>query len=447
MDSNDLLKRLADDNIQNFWIVYHDYSGRACAKTLPPPRFKQAVEGGIVFARANLDFAVNDHNPADALFTPDTGDFMAVPDPNTYRKLPYLPNTALAHVFMLTEDYEPFDGCPRTALANMVEQYAAQDMSLTAAFEPEFSLFNKIGDGEYEPSNFDGMYTLAGLNRHADLIHQMIATLEEMGISVEQLGKEYGPSQYEMSIKYGSPLQAADDYLVMKEVVRALALRVGMIASYMPKPYDHLPGNGLHVNLAVWDGAGETNLTGGSDADHPLAETGLLFVGGLLNHAPGLTGVGAPTVNSYKRLLPGSWAPAHISWGVGNRAGLIRVPDTNRRARVEYRSGDPTANPFLYLTALMAAGLDGINNKIDPGAPISDLDVGHASQAELSAHDVRMLPRTLPEALAAFESDEVLTAPLSPVLAQEFLKVKRFELELYNIAVHRWERQMYMETP
>lgn len=446
MNQQDLLKRLKDDQIQNFWVVYHDYNGRACAKTVPPAKFESVIEGGIVFARANLDFALNDHNPADAVFTADTGDFLAVPDPNSYRRLPYLPGTALAHVFMMTEDYQPFVGCPRAKLVQMVDTYAARDIRLTAALEAEFSLFHKVGDGEYAPTNQDGMFTVAGLNRYAELMHEIVATLEVMGIEVEQLGKEYGPSQYEMTIRYSSPLQAVDDYLVTKEVVRALALRYGVIATYMPKPYEHLPGQGLHVHLGLWDKTGTTNLASGGSLENPLSEMGQYFTGGLLSHAPGLTGIGAPTVNSYKRLQPGSWAPAHIAWGVGNRAALVRIPDVNKRCRVEYRAGDSSCNPFNYLTALLAAGLDGIDGKLDPGDPVSDLDVGHASAEELAMHRIKFIPRNLRDALDAFESDIVLTRALSPVIAEEFLKVKRFEMELYNLHVHAWERRMYLEV-
>jgi glutamine synthetase len=446
MDQRDLLKRLHDDQIEHFWVIYHDYNGRACAKSVPRSSFERTVENGIVFARANLDFGLNDHMADGAIFLAHTGDFLAVPDPDSYRKLAHLPNTALAHAFMMTEQYTPFDGCPRAALRRMTERCAARDMRLTVALEAEFALYTRTGDGDYAPANHDGMFTVAGLNRHLALMQEIVSTLEAMGIRVEQLGKEYGPSQYELTIRYSTPLGAADDYLVTREVVRALALRHGWIASYMPKTYSDIPGCGLHVHMALWDSPGERNLTQGTSAAEPLSATGRGFVGGLLAHAPGLTGIGAPTVNSYKRLLPGSWAPAHIAWGVGSRAALVRIPDAHKRSRVEYRAGDCTSNPFMYLTALLAAGMDGIERQTDPGAPISHADIGHFSADELAQHGVRYLPRTLPEALAAFEADSVLTAALSPVIAPEFVKVKRMELAAYEQVVHAWERKMYLEV-
>jgi glutamine synthetase len=445
MTPHDLLKRLADDQIRNLWVVYHDYNGRACAKTVPPGQFEPVVAGGIVFATANLSFTLNDQMAPDGIFQANTGDFLAVPDPDSYRPLPYLDHTALVHTFMLTDDHKPFAGCPRAALARMLDRYAALGMQATVALEAEFALYRKTGDGEYEPANADGMFSVSALSRYADLMHTIVATLEAMGIPVEQLGKEYGPSQYEFTVRYDSALAAADKYLVTREVVRALALQHGLIASYMPKAYAELAGSGLHVHLGLSD-AGGRNLMSSDDPAAPLSETGLHFTGGLLAHAPGLAGVGAPTVNSYKRLQPNSWAPAHVAWGVGNRGALVRVPDTSRRCHLEFRAGDSSCNPFIYLTALLAAGLDGLERRLDPGPQVSDANLGSMSDSQLTARGVGYLPRSLPEALDAFEADPVLTGALSPLIAPEFLKVKRTEYRAYSLEVHRWERKTYLEA-
>ena len=446
MDRQDLLNRLAEDEIEHLWVAYHDYNGRACAKTIPKHKFENVIEKGLVFARANLNFTLNDDMAADGIWQAHTGDFLAVPDPAAYWKLPYQANTAIVFSRMMTEAGEAFAGCPRQTLENLLTKYAEKNISITTALEAEFSLFQKAGDGEYAPSSFDGMFTVAGLNRYAELMHEIVSTLEAMGIQVEQLGKEYGPSQYELTVRYGRPIQAADNYLITKEVTRALAFRHGMIATYMPKPYSDLPGNGLHIHLALWDRESQENLLAGSGLDCPLSGTGRHFVGGLMAHAAGLSAVGAPTVNSYKRLQPGSWAPAHIAWGVGNRGILLRVPDVHERCRVEYRAGDNTCNPYLFLSALLAAGLDGIQKQLHPGKPFNELDVGHFSELEREQHQIQYLPRTLPAALDALERDEILMSALAPPIAGEFLKVKRLELEAYNLHVHPWERQMYLEV-
>lgn len=445
MNKQELLEKLQEDEIKNFWPVYYDFNGRACTKTVPPSKFISVVDSGIVFARANLDFTFNDHMAEHALFTADTGDFMAVPDPEAYYPLPYFDHTALAIVDMLTEDGEPFEGDPRAALKRMIAMYAEEGIQLTVALEAEFALYTKTAHSDYDIASADGMFTLAGLSRNAEYLHEIIHTLETMGIPVEQLGKEYGSSQYEMTTKYNNPVKAVDQYLVTKEVVRALAQKRGLIASYMPKTFDHVAGSGLHVHMALWDADGKNRMLS-PDVDSPLSDIGKHFIGGLLQHARGLLGAGAPTVNSYKRLQPGSWAPAHIVWGVGNRAALVRVPDTNQRVRAEFRGGDNTCNPYIYLTALLAAGFDGIRNQTSPGTPISHIDVGHMSAEEIADHDVQYLPRSAEEALTAFEQDAVLVDALSPVIAPEFLKVKRQEMDAYNLHVHQWERQMYLEV-
>jgi glutamine synthetase len=218
----------------------------------------------------------------------------------------------------------------------------------------------------------------------------------------------------------------------------------GMVASLMPKPYEHFAGNSLHVHMSLWNREGTAELTRSGADDISLSQTAMWFMGGLLAHAPALTAIGSPTVNSYKRLLPGSWAPANTYWGRGNRSGVIRIPGVGSRRRIEYRSPDNTAQPYLLLCALLAAGLDGIKRQIDPG-PAFEGDVGHLTPEEITRHHIGFLPRKLPEALAALESDELVCAALGPEILKHFLAVKRGELETYDTLVHEWERTTYLE--
>ena len=445
MGADDLLERLNADDVDNLTVVYHDYSGRACAKTIPREGFEGVVRHGVVFARANLSFMLDDHQSEGAAFLAETGDFLAVPDPSSYARVPYQEATARVHAFMRTDDGRPWDGCPRHRLAAIVDQFTQEGLGVRVGLEPEFYLFEPVGDGEYRPADQDGMFTLAGLDRHYELWKSVTDDLREMGIDVEQFGKEYGPAQYEGSPRYGSPIAAVDGYLAFKDVLRNRARAAGYLASFMPKPYQHLPGCGLHAHLSLWDLEGKRELSAGERDSDPLSEIGRQFVAGLLLHASGLTGLGSPIVNSYKRLLPGSWAPAHVCWGVGNRSALVRVPGLGRRRHVEYRSGDNAMNPFLFVTALLAAGLEGIRERVTPPPPV-DVDVGHLSPQEVAARGLTMLPNSLRQALDAFEADETLTAALGPVIGPEFLKVKRGELAAYDLAVHPWERDMYLES-
>jgi glutamine synthetase len=445
MDALDLLQRLESDDIEHLWVVYHDYSGRSGAKTVPRENFTAAVERGVVFARANLDFTLDNHQAEGARFLADTGDFLALPDPDSYAILPQYERTARVHTYMRADDGSPWEGCPRTRLAEILQAYAEKGLSVRAGFEPEFILFEPSGDGDYSPVESGGMFSLASLDRCYPLLQDMIDTLRAMDVRVEQLGKEYGPGQFEGSTHCAEPLKAVDDYLTHKEVVRSLALDAGLVATFMPKPYTDLPGSGLHVHLSLWDLDGERDLSKGESEDDPLSPLGGHFAAGLLDHAGALVGVGSPIVNSYKRLLPGSWAPAHVCWGVGNRAALVRIPGMGDRRRMEFRSGDNAANPFLFLTSLLAAGLDGIEREAELPPPAAE-DVGHLTTEEAQERGLAFLPRNLPEALEALAADKVIAAALGPVVFGEFLKVKRAELAAYALNVHPWEREMYLEA-
>ena len=445
MDTQEVMNRLEADGIEHLWVIWHDYSGRSCAKTVSKEPIADIFEKGVVFAKADLDFNLEDHMSPGSTLTAETGDFLAIPDPSNYAPIPYRNATARMHAFMRADDGSVWEGCPRTQLLRVVEAYASEGLTLRVGFEAEFILFEPMDSGEFRPADDDGMFTVAGLDRHYSLWQDLIASLNGMDVLVEQLGKEYGPGQYEATIRYDAPLKAVDDYLTFKEVTRALAREAGWVASFMPKPYAHLPGSGLHLHLSLWDMEGKQDLSMGQTDNEPMSPLGRHFLGGLLAHAPALAGAGSPIVNSYKRLLPGSWSPAHICWGVGNRAALVRIPSMNRSRHIEFRSGDNACNPFIFLTAVLAAGLDGIHNQIKPPAPVHE-DVGHLSTEEAAERGLEFLPRSLSEALAAFEANEILAEALGPVIFPEFLKVKRSELTAYDLHVHPWERDIYLET-
>ena len=445
MNGQTLLQALEHDGIEHLQVIYHDYSGRSGAKTVPKEGFASAVERGVVFARANLDFTLDNHQAEGAVFLAHTGDFMAVPDPSSYAVLPKYERAARVHSFMRMEDGSAWEGCPRTRLLGMLERFADKDLGVRVGLEPEVILFKPGENGEYQPIESGGMFSLGSLDHFYPFWQDVIDTLRDMNVEVEQLGKEYGPGQYEGTPHYGEPLKAIDDYLTYKEVIRSLARDAGMVATFMPKPYAHMAGSGLHIHLSLWDREGTRDKSIGETDDMPLSKLGGQFVAGLLTHARALVGVGSPIVNSYKRLQPGSWAPAHVCWSVGNRAALVRIPGMGERRHIEFRSGDNAANPFIFLTALLAAGLDGIESGATLPAPVAE-DVGHLSTEEANAMGLAFLPRGLPEALGAVEADPVIAEALGETVFGEFLKVKRAELAAYDLHVHPWEREMYLEA-
>ena len=441
----ELLERLREDAIEHFWVTYHDYSGIAASKSIPPEGFESAVNDGAVFAKANLDMDILDHQPPTAIWLGDSGDFLAVPDPASYAVLPGYRKTARAHAWMRDGDGSVWNGCPRTLLEKQLERLHERGFEVQCAFEPEFYLLDDAGNGEYIPTNNARMFTQEGLQREAEFVDGVVSDLRAMGVQVEQIGKEYGPGQYEMSVHHGTPIRALDDYWSLKEVVRVRARRAGHVATFMPKPYEQWTGNSLHVHLSLWDLGQEENRTASTADDVSLSDEGLWFLGGLLEHAAALTGLGSPTVNSYKRLLPGSWAPANAYWGYGNRSGVARIPGVGSRRRIEYRSGDNSCNPALFLSGLLAAGLDGLDRRLDPGEPFQD-DVGHMTTAEISERGLTFLPRNLESALLALEQDSVISESIGAEILERFLSVKRSELEAYSVTVHPWERRSYLEV-
>ncbi len=439
--AENLVERLGHDGITRLWIVYADYSGVTHAKIVPPERFHDAIERGIGFANANMDFTILDQQVPTPLLAADTGDFLAVPDPTTFAPLPYATGHGRVFAFLHSPDTSRWAGCPRTALETVVARYAERGLLVQAAFEPECNLFVRTEHGPV-PADTSRMFSVEGLDIHLDLVDSLMEGLGRMGIVLEQVGAEYGPAQYEINVEHDQPMRAADTLLTVKDTLKALARRAGLIASFMPKPFTALPGCGLHVHLGVERADGANVLQG--DDPSSLDPTGKAFVAGLLTHARGLCGVGAPTVNSYKRLLPGSWSPAHVVYGSGNRAALVRIPQGDS-LHVEFRAGDNTCNPHLFLAALLAAGLDGIKRGLDPGEPVHG-DVGHLTVEEVSARGISFLPRTAAEALDALEVDTTLMDTLGPVIGPALLRVKRSELEAYDLEVTEWERTAYLET-
>jgi len=443
-DAASLLQRLEVDGIEHFWVVYHDYSGHGSAKTMPPESFRSTVNDGVVFAVANLDMTSDNHQAVDAKWLADSGDFMAVPDPRSYAVLPRFAKTARAHAWMRATDGSVWDGCPRTRLQAIVDELKSDGFSVRAALEPEFYLLTRGENGEYVPANGTRMFSQRGLAEEQGFVTAVIDELRGMGVTVAQLGKEYGPGQYEMSVQHADPIGAVDDYLSLRDAVRDVAKMFGYSVTFMPKPYAHFGGNSMHVHLSLWSADGTVDLTAADWDQTSLSEVGGYFLGGILKHVDALTGLGSPTVNSYKRLLPGSWAPANTYWGYGNRSGVVRIPGVGKRRHLEFRSPDNSAQPFLLMTGLLAAGLDGIRNKIEPPESFQE-DIGHLTPEEVERYGIGYLPRTLPEALAALEGNKVIGEALGSAILEHFLIVKRQELAQYNIEVHPWERIMYLE--
>lgn len=445
--------RLAEVGATRLWLTYHDYGGIARSKAVGPDRLPDAAEHGVSWAKANWDFAITDHQVPEPGFAADSGDVRLVPDASTIRPLPHRPGVAIGYGWLCEPDGTPWLGDPRACLAAMQRALEESGVRAVAAFEAEFSLHRPSGEGAAPPADRGAMFSQAALDLQWDLLDAVLRGLEAMGIATHQIAKEYGPGQYELSLLPTTPLEAVDRWLAARDLIKSLARQRDLIASFMPKPRDDLAGNGLHLHLSLTDAVGSELLP---DARQPtaLSAGGHAVVAGLLEHAAAQAALGCPTPNSYKRLLPGSWAPAHVAWAIGNRSALVRVPAPGTGRHLEYRAGDASANPYLHVAGLLTAARDGLVRRPEPPVPIAS-DLGHISDDEAAALGAPRLPSRLDVALDALERDELLREALGPVIAHHYLAVKRFEWQSYlsesgldadDTRVSAWERTTYLEA-
>lgn len=446
MTKDDVLRLAEERGIEFIRVEYLDYSGVTRARTIRRTALAAALETGVNFSTAIMSFNSLDHYIPEPMYGPGDGDFWAMPDPDSFAIVPYRDRTARMFCDLVDLDGAPWPGCPRTALKRVLTE-AERELggTITAAYEPEGMLFVRKADGSLVPADNSKCFSVNGMEIQHPFVSRVVDTMEAMGHEIEQISSEYGPGQYEINLKYAPMLKATDGMVTFRHVFKNIGRDLGYVATLMPKPFADLPGSGLHVHLSLIDGAGRNLFQDKADVRGlEMSEVAYHFAGGLLAHGAALTAVGAPTVNSYKRLLPGSWSPAHICYGPANRSVLVRIPEKRRARRLEFRSGDGCCNPYLFSAALVAAGLDGVRRRIDPGTPATD-DVGHLPEAELARRGIKWLPRTLGEAIDALAADSIIRSSWGPALFDEFVKVRRSEWDTYICHVSEWERAAYID--
>jgi glutamine synthetase len=402
--------------------------GKACHTRFLP----SYLESGIGLTVAMQSFNMLDQLVAEGSFGP-VGEIRLTPDPVTFAVLPYAPHTARLLCNMTTLEGTPWDACPRSFLERMIERAAGQGFGFRAAFEDEFTLARRE-NGHYVPLDHSPCFSTIGMDAAAPVMTDVIEALTAQGVFPEQYYAELGPGQQELPVRFADALRAADNQITVRETVRSVAARHGLLASFAPKPFADQAGNGAHIHFSLW--RGDRNAFHDSRGRYGLSDTGFAFIGGVLAHLPALVALTAPTVNSYRRLQPRFWSSAYTAWGPDNREGAIRVPSQRRgvemeSTNLELKPSDASSNPYLSLGALLAAGLDGIQNKRDPGEPTL-VDPDTLSDDERRRRGIRRLPTSLGEALDALERDDVLRAALGETLAKEYLAVKRSEVRGFD---------------
>ena len=360
------------------------------------------------------------------------GEIRLVPDLDTFRVLPYAPHTGAVLTDHVQLGGDPAPVCQRSFLKRIEARLAERGLVLRASFENEFSLATKI-DGAYVPIDSGLCFSTISTTIAQDYADDLAAALDAQSIPLEQYYAELGHGQQEISTGHAPAVQAADEQLLVRETIRGVAYRRGLVASLAPKPWPENAGNGGHVHFSLWEG--DRNRFYDAARPDGLSDLARSFIAGVLAHLPGLCGLTAPSFNSYRRLQPSAWASATTAWGFDNKEAALRVASPFYRREeqsynIEFKASDPSANPYLALGALIACGLDGVTRELDPGEP-AEHDPVRMSPGELERAKVRPLPATMAAALDELEKDEFVTGSMGDMLARCYLAVRRSEQEAF----------------
>ena len=436
MDNTGLVQRARDAGVQLVSFLYCDNGGVIRGKSSHITGLEGRLDSGI-----GLTVAMQAMTDMDQLQLVDgmgpVGEVRLVPDRDTFTILPYASKRALMLSDLITLERLPWDACPRDFLKRMIARAESMGLTIQAALEPEWYLAQKEGDA-FVPCDESLCNASIGHTFTQPVIDDVVEALESQGLQVEQYYPELGHGQHEMSIRHADALRAADNHLVYRETVRNVAWQHGYYASFAPKPYPNQPGNGCHIHFSAWDRDGERNLFFDPAGVHNLSTLAFQFMAGVLEHLPALVALTCPSMNSYRRLAPGSWSSAFACYGPDNREAAVRVPslfwgEEMASANLELKASDSSANPYIALGGLIAAGLDGIERGLHPADGLRvDVDPGRLTPEELASRGIQRLPTSLKEAANNLESDAALTGAMGPALANSYLVVRRADWELFS---------------
>jgi glutamine synthetase len=434
----EVLRQAREMDVKFIRLQFTDIFGALKNVSIPVDQLPKALDGEIMFDGSSIEGFVRI----------EESDMLLKPDPDTFVVFPWRTNENGAVARLICDIYNPddtpFHGCPRNVLRRSVDKAAQMGYMMNVGPEAEFFLFQKNGEGKLTTNTHDraGYFDLAPVDLGEDARRDMVITLQSMGFEVEASHHECAPGQHEIDFKYADALATADRVVTFRSVVRTIAQKHGLHATFMPKPIFGVNGSGMHLNISLF--LNGDNAFYDPDKPRQLSDTAMFFIGGLLRHAKAMTIITNPTVNSYKRLIPGYEAPVYIAWAGKNRSPLIRVPA--RRGvgtRLELRNPDPSCNPYLALAVVLEAGLDGIRNRVEPPPP-ADLNIYGLSDAERKQLGIDSLPGNLYDAMQALEADEVIKAALGPHILKRLMEAKRIEWDNYRVQVHQWEIDEYL---
>ena len=440
---NELINQVEQDRVQFVSLQFTDILGTIKSVTIPARQLGAALEDGAWFDGSSIQGFARIYE----------SDMVLVPDPNTYKVLPWsAPERLRARLICDVHgpDGQPSPSDPRSALKRMVARASEQGWTYNIGPELEFFLLKRGNDVPVYPVPHDvgGYFDFSPRDEAQQVRSEIILALEALGIEVEASHHEVATGQHEIDFHYADALTSADNAVTFKYTVKAIAASYDLYASFMPKPIFGINGSGMHTHQSFFDTDGHNLFYDPKDEYH-LSDLAYKFIAGQMTHARALAAVAAPTVNSYKRLTPGYEAPVYICWANQNRSALLRVPakraGQEKASRIELRCPDPSANPYLAFAAMLGAGLDGIEQGQAPPPPVNE-DVYDFDERDLRERAIGVLPATLSEALDELEADQVIQDALGPTITKALLRARRKEWDEYRIQVTNWELERYLET-
>lgn len=433
----DIFRMIEDEDVEFIRLQFTDMFGVFKNVAVTSSQLEKALDNQCMFDGSSIDGFVRI----------EESDMYLYPDMDTFQIFPWRPQQGkvarlICDVYRPSK--EPFEGDPRYILKKVLSQ--AEEMGYTFYVGPECEFFLFHVDDHGMPTTLThekaGYFDMGPVDLGENARRDMVLTLEEMGFEIEASHHEVAPAQHEIDFRYGPALQIADDIMTFKLAVKTIAKRHGLHATFMPKPRYGVNGSGMHINMSLSrDGK---NVFSDETDPRGLSREAYWFIGGIMQHVRGMTAVMNPLVNSYKRLVDGYEAPVYIAWSATNRSPLIRIPATRGEGtRVELRSPDPSANPYLALAVCLAAGLYGIKNQIEPPASV-DQNIFEMSGADKGAAGIQPLPSDLKEALQELEKDDLVMQVLGERPAKTYIQAKRAESQQYAAQVTAWELEQYL---
>lgn len=441
---NTVLATIQTQGIRWVRFIWSDNAGLIRAKAVHTAFLDDFLKGdGVGIAAAQQGLPVMYDAPSAGSGLTPAGEVHMRADWATFQPLPYAPG----HARVLTDIFdgdEPWGHCPRTCLRRAIARAGERGLRFMAAFENEFYLLQPEEDG-WAPADPTVFGQTFALDRAAAVIDEISAALEAQGVVPEMLYSESGSGQFEIPVRYTDALAAADQQIVFRETVRAVAPQHGLVASFVPKIFADKAGSGAHLHLSLWQD--DRNLISDPQDANTVSSEATAFTAGILHHLPALMAVTTPSTNSFKRIRPRFWCGAYTCWGYGNREAAVRVPQPPAGrpiSNLELKTVDPSCNPYLALGAAIIAGLDGLEKGLSPGEPVQ-MDPADLSEEEREARGIRRLPENLGQAIQALEQDQVLLGALGPNLAQSYLAVRRAEWEAMKDLSHEEEVRLLLE--